>query len=76
LAKDFPVIEMGMQKGITYIAKKVDLKIKIIDFQKGGKIETLYTRNGYSQTVHYDPDKLIPYITDETLYTTDQLNLF
>lgn len=67
---------MGIRKGVTYIAKEVDLKIKIVDFPKGGKIETIYTRNGFSQTVHYDPDKLIPYITDETLYTTDQLEIF
>lgn len=66
----------GVRKGVTYIAKEVDLKIKIVDFAKGGKIETIYTRNGFSQTVHYDPDKLIPYITDESLYTTDQLELF
>jgi hypothetical protein len=67
---------MGIQKGVTYIAKEIDLKIKIIDFVKGGKILARYTRNGFSQDVHYEPDKLLPYILDESLYTTDQLNLF
>lgn len=74
--KNFPVEIMGLQKGVTYKAIEVDLKIKILDFLPSGQIQAEYTRNGYSQIVQYSPAQIVPYLTDESLYTTDQLKLF